>query len=129
MGGALAAIERGFVQREIQEAAYQYQRQVEKGEATIVGVNKFTNKEPQTHQLLRIDESAAKRQLARLNEVKSKRDAQAVQRSLKRVDEVARNGENTMPVFIEAVENYVTLGEICDTLRKTWGVYKEAIVF
>jgi methylmalonyl-CoA mutase N-terminal domain/subunit len=129
MGGSLAAIERGFVQREIQEAAYQYQRQVEKGEATIVGVNKFTNEKAETHNIMRIDESSAKRQLTRLAEVKKKRDPQAVQRSLKRVADVAHSKDNTMPVFIEAVENYITLGEICDTLRKTWGVYKEAIVF
>ncbi len=129
MGGSLAAIERGFVQREIQEAAYQYQRQVEKGDATIVGVNKFTSDKAETHNIMRIDESSAKRQLARLAEVKKKRDPNAVRHSLKRVEEVAHSKDNTMPVIIEAVENYVTLGEICDTLRKTWGTYKEAIVF
>jgi len=129
MGGSLAAIERGFIQREIQEAAYQYQRQVEKGEATIVGVNKFTNEKAETHSIMRIDESSAKRQLARLSDLKKKRDPQAVKRYLKRVEEVAHSKDNTMPVIIEAVESYVTLGEICDTLRKQWGTYKEAIVF
>ena len=129
MGGALAAIERGYVQREIQESAFQYQQRVEQREQVIVGVNQFTSKEEGQRNLLRIDETAAKRQLARLAAVKQKRDGAAVQRTLARVEAAARGTENTMPAIIDAVEQYATLGEICDTLRKVWGTYKETIVF
>ena len=129
MGGALAAIERGYMQREIQESAFQYQQRVEQREQVIVGVNQFTSKEEGKRNLLRIDESAAKRQLARLDEVRKKRDGAAVQRALARVEAAARGTENTMPAIVEAVEAYATLGEICDTLRRVWGTYKEAIVF
>ena len=129
MGGALQAIERGFMQREIQESAYRFQQQVERGETSIVGVNRFSTEEAHTPQLLRIDPEARKSQMERLADVRKKRDPAAVQRSLKRVEEVAQGDENTMPVLIEAVESYVTLGEICDTLRRAWGTYKEAIVF
>jgi methylmalonyl-CoA mutase N-terminal domain/subunit len=129
MGGALTAIERGYVQREIQESAYRHQQQVESGERTVVGVNKFTSNEHAAPPIMRIDADATKRQMARLAEVRKKRDSQAVARSLKRVDEVARSKDNTMPVLIEAAESQVTLGEICDTLRKAWGTYREAIVF
>jgi methylmalonyl-CoA mutase N-terminal domain/subunit len=129
MGGALAAIDRGYIQREIQESAFQHQRRVESGENVIVGVNKFASDEAETHNILRIDAEAAKRQLARLADVRKSRDAEAVKRSLDRIRDVARSDENTMPVLIEAVESYVTLGEICDALRDEWGTYREAIVF
>ena len=129
MGGALAAIDRGYVQREIQESAYRYQQQVESGERVVVGVNQFATEEAESPPILRVDAAAAARQLDRLDDLRKKRDTKAVERSLKRVADVAHSDENTMPVFIEAVENHVTLGEICDTLRQHWGSYKEAIVF
>lgn len=129
MGGALGAIDRGYMQREIQESAYQYQKNVESGETVIVGVNRYTTDEDEARDILRIDQEAAKRQLARLNELRAKRDVRAVERSLKNVRAAANGTDNTMPSLIEAVENYVTLGEICDALRDEWGVYKEAIVF
>ncbi|MEE9284322.1 MAG: methylmalonyl-CoA mutase family protein [Dehalococcoidia bacterium] len=129
MGGALPAIERGYVQREIQESAYRYQQQVESGDRTIVGVNQYASEETAQPQILRIDPEAKRRQLARLAEVKERRDPKAVQRCLQRVQDVALSNDNTLPVLIEAVESQVTLGEVCDTLRGVWGTYKEAIVF
>ena len=129
MGGALAAIDRGYIQREIQESAYQYQKSVEAGDTVIVGVNRYVSEEKDTRDILRVDQEAAARQLARLNEARAKRDSAAGARSLAKVRSVARGSDNAMPVLIEAVENYVTLGEICDALREEWGVYREAIVF
>ena len=129
MGGALVAIERGYIQRQIQESAYRYHQQVESGERTIVGVNKFTSDESAQPQILRIDPEAKRLQLKRLADVKRQRDAKEVQRRLQRVEAVARTDENIMPSLIDAVESNVTLGEICDTLRGVWGTYKETIVF
>ena len=129
MGGAMPAIERGYIQREIQESAYRFQQQVESSERTVVGVNRYSTEEAQSPPVLRIDPAATKRQMERLAGVRKRRDPAAVKASLKRIEEVARGGENTMPVFIEAVESDVTLGEICDTLRQVWGTYQEAIVF
>ena len=129
MGGALQAIERGFLQQEIQEAAYQYQRQVESGEAVIVGVNQFRSKEPAHASPFRIDPAARQSQLKRLNDVRSHRNPGEVAALLQRVQDTARGRENLMPVLIEAVEHYVTLGEICDALRQVWGTYQEAIIF
>ncbi|MCH8284152.1 MAG: methylmalonyl-CoA mutase, partial [Chloroflexi bacterium] len=129
MGGALVAIERGYIQRQIQESAYRYHQQVESGERTIVGVNKFTSDESAQPQILRIDPEAKRLQLKRLADVKQQRDAKEVQRRLQRVEAVARTDENIMPSLIDAVESNVTLGEICDTLRGVWGTYKETIVF
>ncbi len=129
MGGALVAIERGYIQRQIQESAYRYQQQVESGERTIVGVNKFTSDESAQPQILRIDPEAKRLQLKRLADVKQQRDAKEVQWRLQRVEAVARTDENIMPSLIDAVESNVTLGEICDTLRGVWGTYKETIVF
>ena len=129
MGGALRAIERGFVQQEIQESAYQYQKAVESGEAVIVGVNQFKSKETANPTFMRIDPASYQHQINRLNDVRAKRDPATVAALLKRVQDTACGKDNTMPVIIEAVENYVTLGEICDALRQVWGTYQEAIVF
>ena len=129
MGGALQAIERGFIQQEIQESAYQYQKQIESGEAVVVGVNQFRSNESASPSLLRIDPAARQSQLKRLAGVRSSRDPKVVEALLKRIQDTARGSENTMPVFIEAVESNVTLGEICDALREVWGTYQEAIVF
>ena len=129
MGGALPAIERGYIQREIQESAYLFQQQIESHERTVVGVNRYNTEEAQSPPVLRIDPEATKKQMQRLAGVHQRRDAAKVQASLKKVEDVAKGSGNTMPVFIEAVENDVTLGEICDTLRDVWGTYQEAIVF
>jgi methylmalonyl-CoA mutase, N-terminal domain len=129
MGGMVEAVEKGFPQREIQESAYQYQKALERGEQTIVGVNKYAmENEPQEVPTLVIDESARNHQLERLEATRAKRDAGAVARSLDSVRLAAQRGENTMPATIEAVRAYATLGEICSALRDVYGVYEEPAI-
>jgi methylmalonyl-CoA mutase N-terminal domain/subunit len=126
MGGMVEAIEKGFPQREIQESAYQYQKAVERGEQTIVGVNKYAM-EGETTEIptLVINEEVRDRQVERLQRVKSQRDNGAVANALEKLKKAARAGDNTMPATIEAVRAYVTLGEICDALRDVYGLYEE----
>jgi methylmalonyl-CoA mutase N-terminal domain/subunit len=126
MGGMVAAIERGFPQREIQDSAYQYQKAVERGEQVIVGVNKYemTN-EPSEVPILVIDESVRTHQVERLEETRAQRDAGAVAKALDRLQLAAKKNENTMPATIEAVRAYATLGEICSALRDVYGIYEE----
>ena len=129
MGGAVAAIERGYIQREIQESSYQTQRAIEEGRKIVVGVNKFQSPYPPLRNILRVDPAVAKRQKERLEAVRKRRDSSAVERALKRLEEAARDEkENTMPIFIECVEAYATLGEICDVLRRVFGEQKEILV-
>ncbi len=125
MGGMVAAIEKGFPQREIQDSAYQYQKAVERGDQVIVGVNKYAMKGESQIPILAINESVRDRQIERLNEVRTKRDAGAVANSLEKLKRAAKAGENTMPATIEAVRAYATLGEICSSLRDVYGVYEE----
>lgn len=129
LGGAVAAIEQGFQQREIQESAYQYQKEVEEGKRIVVGVNKFVSPYPKVEKLLRVNVEQEKRQVERLLKVKKGRDNSRVSHSLKRLEQVARDGGNTMPAFIECVEAYATLGEMCDVLRQVFGAQKEYLVF
>jgi methylmalonyl-CoA mutase N-terminal domain/subunit len=125
MGGMVAAIEKGFPQREIQDSAYKYQKAVERGDQVIVGVNKYeVENEPQIPTLA-IDESVRDHQIERLNEARAKRDAGAVNNALEKLKRAAQDGENTMPATIEAVRAYATLGEICSALRDVYGVYEE----
>jgi methylmalonyl-CoA mutase N-terminal domain/subunit len=129
MGGALAAIEAGYVQGEIQDAAYQYQRAVEEGEAVVVGVNRFQTHEANHLGLLRVDPAIEQSQRARLSALRQRRDADRVAEMLGRLDSAARNpAENLMPVLIACVEAAVTLGEICGVLRKVWGEYRPSMV-
>jgi len=123
MGGALAAIERGYIQLEIQEAAYQYQQAVEKGEETVVGVNAFQTEEHLELERLQVDPAIEEGQLARLASVRSRRDASKASELLTRLEAAARGSENLLPVFIECVEHDLTLGEICNVLRGLWGEY------
>ncbi len=129
LGGAVAAIEQGFQQREIQESSYQYQREVEKGQRIIVGVNKFISPFPKISGLLRVDIEQEKRQLARLSQVKKERDNALVAKTLMELEEVAKSQENIMPALIQCVESYATIGEICNVLRKVFGTQKEYLVF
>ncbi len=129
LGGAMNAIEQGFQQREIQEAAYRLQMSIESKERTIVGVNRFQTEEPPHEGLLRVDTSVGDKQKARLAKLRAERDAAEVTRLLGRLEAVARGEENTMPVLIECVENYITIGEICNVLRKVWGEQKEFAVY
>jgi methylmalonyl-CoA mutase N-terminal domain/subunit len=126
MGGMVAAIERGFPQREIQDSAYQYQKAVERGEQVIVGVNKYAmTDEVSGVPILVIDESVRTHQLERLEQTRTKRDAGAVARTLDSLKHAAQKNENTMPATIEAVRAYATLGEICSALRDVYGIYEE----
>ena len=125
MGGALEAIKKGYIQREITRSAYEYQKAVDSGEQVIVGVNKFTAEEVSTPRVLEIDEAVEKKQLARLQKLKQERDNQQVSQVLDKVRRVARSDENVMPALIEAVQAYATLGEISDALRDVFGEYRE----
>jgi methylmalonyl-CoA mutase N-terminal domain/subunit len=126
MGGMVEAIEKGFPQREIQESAYQYQKAVERGDQTIVGVNKYSMEGEQTEvPTLVINEAVRERQLERLQHTKSRRDHGAVSNALEKLKKAAAAGDNTMPATIDAVRAYATLGEICDALRDVYGLYEE----
>ncbi|MGA9995499.1 MAG: methylmalonyl-CoA mutase family protein [Pyrinomonadaceae bacterium] len=126
MGGMVEAIEKGFPQREIQESAYQYQKAVERGDQTIVGVNKYQmDRELAEITTLVIDESVRDHQVERLQQTRDRRDKGAVANALEKLKQAARDNENTMPATIEAVRAYATLGEICDALRDVYGLYEE----
>ena len=124
MGGSVAAIEEGFMQNEIAKSAYEYQRNIESGEKIIVGVNKFVVDEKNTTPVFKIDDSIQKTQTDKLKTLKEKRDNNKAAASLKTIHEKAVSGENLMPAVVEAVENYCTLGEIADELRKVFGEFK-----
>ena len=126
MGGMLRAIESGYVQNEIQQAAYDYQRQVERGEAIVVGVNKFEAEE-ETIPVLRVDPQTEADQVARLRAVREKRDAAAAENALAALEQAASGSENLLPHILNAVEAYVTVGEISHRLRKLWGEYQESV--
>lgn len=128
LGGMLRAIERGFVQQEIQNAAYEYQQAVDREEAIVVGVNRFTIDEEKAVPIQRIDESLERKQVERLRALRERRDAKLWESTLKSVEDAARSGENLMPRVLSAVEAYATVGEISDTLRRVFGEYKEAVV-
>jgi methylmalonyl-CoA mutase N-terminal domain/subunit len=125
MGGMVAAIEKGFPQREIQDSAYRYQKAVERGEQVIVGVNKYEMEENASIPTLAIDESVRTHQIERLDQARAKRDGGAVANALAKLKLAAQHKENTMPATIEAVRVYATLGEICSALRDVYGVYEE----
>ena len=127
MGGMLKAIEEGYVQREIQEAAYQYQRAVEKQTEIVVGVNKFQTEETETIPILKVDEKIERGQIERLKAVREKRDTEKAENALLKIEEAAKDDENLLPHILEAVENYVTVGEISNKLRTVWGEYREAV--
>ena len=126
MGGMVTAIEQGFPQREIQDAAYTYQRAVESGEKIIVGVNDFEVEEETPIEILSIDASVAQRQLARLRAVKDRRDDERVNTTLEELGRAADADANVMEPVLECVRAYATLGEMCDTLRSVYGVYEES---
>jgi len=129
MGGMVEAVEKGFPQREIQESAYQYQKALERGDQTIVGVNKYEMKdEPQQVPTLVIDESVRTHQLERLEQTRTKRDEGEVSRTLDQLRRAAQRSDNTMPATIEAVRAYATLGEICSALRDVYGIYEEPAI-
>jgi methylmalonyl-CoA mutase N-terminal domain/subunit len=128
MGGTLKAIERGFIQQEIQNAAYEYQQAVDRLEAIVVGVNAFELEEEKRIPLLHMDESLERKQVERLRAVRAKRDQAKWQAALKRVEDTARSTGNLMPPIVEAVEANATVGEISDAMRRVYGEYHETVV-
>ncbi len=125
MGGAVKALEAGFIQNEIAEAAYEAQKRIESAEDVVVGVNRFTIEEPPFEDILKVDDTLRTKQMERLNGVKTSRDAGAVEAALNAIREAALGTDNLMPRIITAVEAYATIGEISDTLRSVWGEYEE----
>jgi methylmalonyl-CoA mutase N-terminal domain/subunit len=128
LGGMLKAIERGFVQQEIQNAAYEYQRAVDMGEAVVVGVNRFELEAEQPIPIQRINEALEGKQVERVRALRARRDAGVWQTALRDVEDASRSGENLMPRILLAVEANATVGEISDAMRRQFGEYKEAVV-
>jgi len=128
LGGTLRAIETGFVQQEIQKAAYQYQQAVEQGEQVVVGVNRFQAKQERPIPTWQIDPEIETSQVARLLAVRARRDAAKSRAAVREVERLARGSENLMPAIVAAVEAYATVGEISDALRSAFGEYQESVV-
>jgi methylmalonyl-CoA mutase, N-terminal domain len=125
MGGAAAAIEKGFIQREIQDSAYQYQREIERGERVVVGLNRFQVQEEKPRNLLRVDPALRLSQIEKLKKMKSQRDRRLVAEALSLLKKAAEGKDNLMGPILRAVKTYATLGEICDTLRQVFGEYRQ----
>jgi methylmalonyl-CoA mutase N-terminal domain/subunit len=127
LGGALAAIDQGYIQREIQDAAYQFQQSVEKGEEIVVGVNAFQVDELLELERLKVDPAIEAAQCARLATFRTVRDARLVSEKMSILENAAYSTENLMPLLIDCIENGLTLGEICGVLRRTWGEYQPPV--
>src|SRR5262249_8545105 len=128
LGGTLQAIEKGFVQQEIQNAAYDFQQSVDWLEQVVVGVNRFQAEGEKSPQIQRIDEDLERRQVERVRSLRARRDKDAWASALHGVEEAARSGDNLMPRIVEAVEKNCTVGEISDAMRKVFGEYQETVV-
>lgn len=124
MGGAVEAIEAGFIQDEIAGAAYEYQLRVEEGTQVVVGVNRFVQGEEPDFPTFKVDDTIRLVQVAKIHELKELRSTEKVNAALLALEDAARGSENTMPYIVEAVENYATLGEIANVLRKIFGEYR-----
>jgi len=124
----LNAIERGFVQQEIQNAAYEYQQAVDRHQATVVGLNRFEQEQEAPVPIQRIDEAQERRQVERLRSLRARRETKNWSVALEGVQQAARSGENLMPRILAAVESYATVGEISDAMRKVFGEYRETVV-
>jgi methylmalonyl-CoA mutase N-terminal domain/subunit len=129
LGGAVRAIEEGYIQREIQDAAYAYQLQVESGERVVVGLNKFQVEEGPPQGLLKVDPAVGEKQVAALRALKERRDGARVKAALRGIDAAARGSANLMPPILEAVRAYATLGEICDAMRAVFGEHRPSAIF
>lgn len=127
LGGAPSAIEMGYIQKEIQKSAYQYQKDIESGNRIIVGVNKFVTGEETQQEILRIDPTTEKNQIEFLRKVKSERSEQQVKEKLKSLKEAAQSNRNLIPYIIDAVSVYASVGEICNTLRDVFGEYRDSV--
>jgi methylmalonyl-CoA mutase N-terminal domain/subunit len=127
LGGVVACIESGWIQNEIQNASYQFLKDMEAKREIVVGVNEFVQDEPYPSDILKVSEQVSRDQITRLKAFKAKRDPKLVDRQLAKLKTAAEGSDNLMPVFIECVENHVTLGEIAHELRKVFGLFKESI--
>lgn len=124
MGGAVAAIEKGFIQKEIQDSAYRYQKEIESGERVVVGVNRFQMPEEKPTDLLRVDPAVRTAQIKKLEALKKERDNTKVAQALAKLKKIAEGDGNLMPPILDAVKTYATLGEICNVLREVFGEYQ-----
>jgi len=129
LGGVIRGIDIGFFQREIADSAYRYQKELQKEEKIMVGVNKFAENEPTKIELLKISPEVERHQVERLNQVRKERNNAKVQEKLKELQRTARDRDNLMPRILDCVRTYATLGEMCETLKKEFGEYKEPIIF
>jgi methylmalonyl-CoA mutase N-terminal domain/subunit len=127
-GGMLRAIETGYVQGEVQKAAFEYQRAIERGERIVVGVNKFQTDDGRSIPTMQLDPEVERAQIARVRALRARRDAAKTKQSLAEVESRARSGANLMPAICAAVETFATVGEISDTLRRVFGEYQESVV-
>jgi methylmalonyl-CoA mutase N-terminal domain/subunit len=128
MGGMVAAVERGYPQREIQESAFRFQQAVERKDKVIVGVNEYEMDE-KPHPILYIDEQVADEQVARVQALRARRDQARLARAIAGLKDAARGTDNLMPAILEAARAYATVGEMCDALREVFGEYEEAAIF
>ena len=128
LGGMVKSIEGGYIQKEIQDSAYKYQKAIEKRDSIVVGLNKFTMEEKLPEELLKVNPEVEKLQIEKLKKLKSKRDNAKVKDLLEKIEDAARNDKNVMPPILEAVKSYATLGEISDSLRKVFGEYKSSVI-
>jgi methylmalonyl-CoA mutase N-terminal domain/subunit len=129
LGGVIPAIKDNFFQREIAEASFRFQSEVESGRRVIVGVNRYELEDEPPIELLHIDPALERKQVERLQALRARRDARAVERRLAELRQAAAGEANLMPVIIDAARDSVTLGEMCDALREVWGVWRETPVF
>ena len=129
MGGMIRAIDHGYPQREIADAAYRYQLMEDRGEKVTVGVNKYVTTDEKPIHYLRIDEQVETEQIERTARFKAARDMSRVERRLKQLADACRNGGNVMPILVDAVKDYASLGEISDVYRQVFGLYREPIIF
>jgi methylmalonyl-CoA mutase N-terminal domain/subunit len=128
LGGAIAAIEEGYIQQEIQNAAYAFQQDVDSGDQVVVGVNRFQLEREDLPELQRIDPELERAQVERVRTVRARRDPNKWRAAMDAVEDAARNGTNVMPAIIEAVESYCTVGEISNAMRAVFGEYREVMV-
>jgi methylmalonyl-CoA mutase, N-terminal domain len=129
MGGIVRAIDTGYPQREIADAAYRYQLMEDRHEKVVVGVNKYAMPEERPINYLKIDAAVEREQIERVGRFKASRDAAKVERRLKQLTEACRGSRNVMPVLVDAVKDYVSLGEVSDVYRQVFGLYREPIIF
>jgi methylmalonyl-CoA mutase N-terminal domain/subunit len=129
LGGVVAAIEQNFQQREIAEASFRYQSEVERGERIVVGVNRYEQADETPLDILRIDPALEQKQIERVQAVRARRESAAVEATLARLRADAEGDANLMPAIMDCSRAYVTLGEMCDTLREAWGTWRETPVF